>query len=211
MPSRSWSPSWHLELQSSSGVACNRQLEGGVKTHHTHWIGRRQKKFWDAWLTWREVVKSGRIWNWVQAQMLLTPLLQSQLAMSFSRWKLSWLRIHSQVESSWLLPLWLNSEPRWRALNPNLLHLLWFLVKYTCAWFHALHQHLVPDPVGLLSHVEITQMVNMVQVVPPSTNKRSADKELLVTIAPFNVLAIYCPIGVGQVLPHPPLVWRSWE
>jgi len=160
MPTRSWSPSWHLELQSSSGVACKHQLEGGVKTHHTHWIDRRQKNVSEAWLTWREVVKLGRIWNSVQSQMPLprTPLLQSQNLwhMSFSRWKPTWARTHSQVESSRLLPPWLNSEPRWRALYPNLLHLLRFLVKCTCAWFHASHPHLVPDPVGLLSHVQIT-------------------------------------------------------
>ena len=94
-----------------------------------------------------------------------------------------------------------NSE--WLKLCPDLHHLPRFLAKYTCARFHASHPQLVPDPVGLLSHQEITQVVNMVQVVAPYNNHRSAGKQRPGTIAPFNVLAIRHPAVAGQVLSHP--------
>jgi len=94
-----------------------------------------------------------------------------------------------------------NSE--WLKLCPDLQRLPQFLVKYTSARFHASHPQLVPDPVGLLSHQEITQVVNMVQVVAPRNNHRSADKLRPGTIARFNILAIRHPAVVGQVLSHP--------
>ena len=77
------------------------------------------------------------------------------------------------------------------------------MAKYTCARFHASHPQLVPDPVGLLSHQEIAEVVNMVQVVAPRNNHRSADKQRPGTIAPFYVLAIRHPAVAGQVLSHP--------
>ena len=95
----------------------------------------------------------------------------------------------------------LNLE--WLKLCPDLLHLPRFLAKYTCARFHASHLQVVPDPVGLLSHLEITQMVNMVHVVAPCTNHRSAGKMRPGTIAPFNVLSIRRLAVAGQVLSHP--------
>jgi hypothetical protein len=94
-----------------------------------------------------------------------------------------------------------NSE--WLKLCADLQHLPRFLAKYTCARFHASHPHLVPNPVGLLSHQEITELVNMVQVVAPRNNHRSAGKQRPGTIAPFNVLAIRHPAVAGQVLHCP--------
>jgi len=82
-------------------------------------------------------------------------------------------------------------------------HIHAFLAKYRCARYHASHPQLVPDPVGLLSHQEITQVVNMVHVVAPRNNYRSAGKQRPGTIAPFNVLAIRHPAVAGQVLSHP--------
>jgi hypothetical protein len=65
------------------------------------------------------------------------------------------------------------------------------------------HPQFVLDPVGLLSHQDITQVVIMVQVVAPRNNHRSAGKQQLRTIAPFNVLAIRHLAVAGQVLSHP--------
>ena len=93
-----------------------------------------------------------------------------------------------------------NSE--WLKLCADLQHLPRFLAKYTCERFHVSHPQLVPDPVGLLSHQEITEVVNMVQVVAPRNNHRSAGN-LPGTIAPFNVLAICHPAVAGQVLHCP--------
>jgi len=94
-----------------------------------------------------------------------------------------------------------NSE--WLKLCSDVQHLPRFLTKYTCARFHASHPQLVPDPVGLLSHQEITQVVNMVQIVAPRHNYRSAGKQRPGTIVPFNVLAIRHPAVAGQALSHP--------
>jgi len=55
----------------------------------------------------------------------------------------------------------------------------------------------------VVSHQEITQVVNMVQVVAPCNNHRSAGKQRPGTIAPFNVLAIRYVAVAGQVLSHP--------
>jgi len=88
-----------------------------------------------------------------------------------------------------------NSE--WLKLYADLQHLPRFLAKYTCARFHASHPQLVPDPMILLSHQENTQIVNMVQVVAPRNNHRSAGKQRPGSIAPFNVLAIRYPAVAG--------------
>lgn len=94
-----------------------------------------------------------------------------------------------------------NSE--WLALCPDLLHFPRFLAKYVCARFHASHPSLVPDPVGLMSHLEMMEMVNMVQIVSPKYNKaQQAVRVRPGTVAPFNVLAIRHQAAAGQVMPH---------
>ena len=54
--------------------------------------------------------------------------------------------------------------------------------------------------------LEITELVNMVQVVAPRNNHRSAGKKRPGTIAPFNVLAIRHQAVAGQVLHSLPRV-----
>jgi len=85
------------------------------------------------------------------------------------------------------------------ALCSDFVHLPYFLVKYACARFHASHPHLGLDPVGLLLHLEVTDMVNMVQVVPSSTNKKQAARVRPGTIAPFNILVIRQPAAAGRI------------
>ena len=51
--------------------------------------------------------------------------------------------------------------------------------------------------------LEITELVNMVQVVAPRNNHRSKGKQRPGTIAPFNVLDIRHPAVAGQVLHCP--------
>jgi len=46
-------------------------------------------------------------------------------------------------------------------------------------------------------------LLNMVQVVAPRSNHRSAGKQRPGTIAPFNVFAIRHPVVAGQVLYYP--------
>ena len=96
-----------------------------------------------------------------------------------------------------------NSE--WLKLYADLQHLPRFLAKYTCARFHVSHPQLVPDPVGLLSHQEITEVVNMVQVVAPRNNHRSAGKQRPGTIVGHT------PTGSGESGAVPPCVSELCE
>jgi len=100
------------------------------------------------------------------------------------------MKLSSQMWTHDWLETWVYFKPR-------------FLAKYTCARFHASHPQLVPDPVGLLSHQDITEVLIMVQVMAPPNNHRSAGKQRPGTIAPFNVLAIRHPAVAGQVLYYP--------
>jgi len=94
-----------------------------------------------------------------------------------------------------------GSNSEWLTLCPEMAFLPRFLAKYVCDRFHSAHPQVVPDPSGKLSHKEIADLVNMVQVA--CVTQKAGRSTLPGSIASFNVLAIRHPAVAGQVGAYP--------
>jgi len=94
-----------------------------------------------------------------------------------------------------------GSTSEWLTLCPEMAFLPRFLAKYVCDRFHSAHPQVVPDPSGKLSHKEIADLVNMVQVA--CVTQKAGRSTLPGSIASFNVLAIRHPAVAGQVGAYP--------